>query len=161
MAKDLVTRLTSMLEVSAANHGLELVTVEVAGQSGGPVVRVYLDRDGGIDIDAIAEANAWISDEIDATGEITGPYTLEVSSPGIERPLRKASDYERFSGREAVIKLTAPVEKRHSYTGTLAGLDGDSVLLDVDGERHSIPLSTIKKAHLTFDFASIEEGKTK
>lgn len=161
MAKNLAAILTTMLEVSAADHGLELVTVEIAGQAGGSVVRIYLDREGGIDIDAIAEANAWISDEIDATGEITGPYTLEVSSPGIERPLRKASDYERFSGREAVIKLTAPIEKRHSYTGALAGLDGDSVLIDVDGERQSIPLSMIKKAHLAFDFASIEEGKTK
>ncbi|MHB1340215.1 MAG: ribosome maturation factor RimP [Coriobacteriia bacterium] len=160
MARDITALLTTMLEASAPEHGLELVMVEVVGQAGNPVVRIYLDREGGINIDDIAEANAWISEEIDAAGELTGPYTLEVSSPGIERPLRKATDYERFAGRTAVVKLTAPVDKRGTYTGVLVGLEGDSVLIDVDEERMRVPLSSIRKAHLKFDFASIDEGKT-
>lgn len=161
MAKDLAALLTSMLEDPASEHGLELVAVEVTGAGGAQVVRVFLDREGGIDIDAIAGANEWISDLLEASDHLHAAYTLEVSSPGIERPLRKPADYERFAGREAVIKLVAPVERRGSLTGTLAGFADGAVLIDVDGTRMSVPLETIKKSHLKFDFASIEEGNTR
>ncbi|MCE5203801.1 MAG: ribosome maturation factor RimP [Coriobacteriales bacterium] len=161
MSKDLTASLTALLEDAAAAHGLELVAVEITGQGGSRMVRVYLDQQGGIDIDTIVAANAWISDALDSCDDLAGAYTLEVSSPGIERPLRKPADYERFTGRHVALKVASPIDGRRSFSGMLAGLDGDQVILKTDTTRLSIPLASITKAHLKFDFASIDEGKTR
>ena len=92
--KDLEGALNALLEPMASDHDLELVAVEVVGHAGSPVVRVLLDSTSGdgISIDAILSANSWVSDALDAADLISTRYTLEVSSPGIERPLRKRSD---------------------------------------------------------------------
>ena len=103
MSVSLVNELIALLEPLVEDHGLELVTVEVTGGQRHQTVRVYLDRDGGIDIDAIAEANAWLSDALDTVSRLSGPFTLEVSSPGIERILRKQSDFTRFAGERVTL----------------------------------------------------------
>jgi ribosome maturation factor RimP len=108
---------------------------------------VLLDREGGVDIDAIASANTWVSDLLDEADPIKTPYTLEVSSPGIDRPLVKRADFTRFVGETISVKVLAH-EKRKSWTGTLVGLDGDDVVLDVEDERVAIPFETIQKARL-------------
>ncbi len=149
MAKtDVARRLEDLLEPVAAAHGLELVAVEQAGGRKSMIVRVLLDAEGGIDLDAICSANAWINDAIDEADPIGGPYTLEVSSPGIDRPLRKRSDYERFAGETVTIKAAVPGEKRTAWTGVLTGLEGESVVLDVNGERVEIALDSVQKARL-------------
>ncbi len=161
MPQDLTTVLTDALEHLATEHGLELVAVEVAGRSHAPVVRVFLDREGGIDLDTLAASNGWISDAIEATGAVRGSYTLEVSSPGLERPLRKREDYERFAGRKASIRLLQPVDGRTTFTGILAGLEGGHCVIEVEGTAVKLPLDGIRKAHLVFDLASIDEGMTR
>ena len=85
----MLARLTELLEPEAAAHGFELVAVEVAGGRGTPVIRVLLDREDGIDLDAIGSANRWVSELLDEADPISAPYMLEVSSPGIDRPLVK------------------------------------------------------------------------
>jgi ribosome maturation factor RimP len=144
---DLVLRLTALLEPAAADHGLELVAVEIAGGKGTPVVRVLLEREGGIDIDAIAGASRWISELFDAEDPIKGAYTLEVSSPGIDRPLVKRADFERFVGENVNLKVTIG-DKRKSWQGVLLGMEGDDVVLEVDGERVKVPYDTVQKARL-------------
>ncbi|MCE5191523.1 MAG: ribosome maturation factor RimP [Actinomycetia bacterium] len=161
MTSDTAARLTAILEPLATDHGLELVAVEIVGQPGSRVVRVYLDREGGIDIETIARANAWISDALDDADVVTSGYTLEVSSPGIERPLRKASDWVRFSGRTAVVKTTHPIEGRSTFTGVIGGLEGDTAVIDIEDATFRIPVDAIRKAHLKIDFDTIEEGKTR
>lgn len=153
--------LMALLEPLAGSHGLELVAAEVAGGHKHQVVRVYLDREGGIDIDAIAEANEWVSAALDGVSRLGGPYTLEVSSPGIERILRKRDDFARFAGERVGVQLTQPVDGRSKLTGVLVGLDGDDVVIEVDGKEHRVALGAIERARLKVDFdsASGRDGK--
>lgn len=146
-AKDLARILTNLLEPLAEAKGLELVAVEQAGGRHTPIIRVLLDREGGLDIDAICAANAWVSEALDEADPVSGPYTLEVSSPGVDRPLTKLDDFERFAGQTASIKARTS-GTRGSWTGSLAGIEGSTVLLDVDGERIGIPFDDILKARL-------------
>ncbi|TLM79496.1 MAG: ribosome maturation factor RimP [Actinobacteria bacterium] len=140
-----------MLEAQAAGHELELVAVEVVGATRNPTVRVYLDREGGIDLDAITGANRWISTTVEESGLIGGAFTLEVSSPGIERPLAKPSDFAAHVGERAKVRTSAPVGGRSNFTGTIASADGDAVVIDTDGTTHRVPFAVIARAHLKVD----------
>jgi ribosome maturation factor RimP len=140
-------RLTEALAPEAEAHGLELVAVEQTGGRGMPVIRVLLDCEEGIGLDTVAGANEWVSAVVEAQDPFTHPYTLEVSSPGIDRPLTKPVDFERFAGQTATIK-SGGVQNRHTWTGTLVGLDGDDVVLCVDGSDTRIALEAIQKARL-------------
>lgn len=144
---ELLTRLTTALEPEATAHGFELVAIEQAGGRGTPILRVLLDREGGLDCDTIASANEWVSAVLDAEDPFEHAYTLEVSSPGIDRPLTKREDFARFVGDTVNLKVTS-AEKRKSWTGELVGMEGDDVVLLVDGERTLIPYETIQKARL-------------
>jgi len=145
--KKLAERLESLLEPEALRHGFELVAVEQAGGRGTPVIRVLLDRETGIDLEALATANRWVTELLDADPALVGPYTLEVSSPGLDRPLRRPRDFERYVGEVATIK-TRPREGRSAYTGRITAADGDSVTLDVDGHDYTIAYDDITKARL-------------
>ena len=144
---ELVSRLTEALEPQAEEHGLELVAIEQSGGRGTPVLRVLLDCEGGITLDEIASANEWVSAVVDTQDPFSRPYTLEISSPGIDRPLTKREDFSRFVGETVTLKVQA-AEKRKSWTGTLEGMDGEDVALRVDGEHIAVPYETIQKARL-------------
>jgi ribosome maturation factor RimP len=144
---ELIARLTEALEPEADARGLELVAIEQTGGRGTPVLRVLLDSEGGIDLDAVAAANEWVAAVIDADDPFSHPYTLEVSSPGIDRPLTKRADFERFAGETVTVKAGGP-QHRHSWTGTLVGIRGDEVVLSVDGADVPIAFETIQKARL-------------
>jgi ribosome maturation factor RimP len=156
MAQELAARLIDLLEPLAADHGLELVTVEVAG-GGHRTVRVYLDREGGIDIDTIAEANPWVSEALDGVQALSGPYTLEVSSPGIERVLRTRRVFERFCGSTIRVETARPFDGRSRFTGTLAAFQDDTLVLDVDGEEHRVAFDAVERARLKTDWTDSGE----
>jgi len=101
---ELVAKLVDILEPEAEKHGYELVAVEQSGGRHTPVIRVLLDREDGVDLEAITIANRWVTELFDELDPINGPYTLEVSSPGIDRPLRKLSDFDRFAGETVTVK---------------------------------------------------------
>ena len=147
MQPSLSERIESLLEPVAAREGYELVAVEIAGAASAPVVRVFIDRDGGLDIDAIVAANTWVSDTLDEADPIDSAYTLEVSSPGIDRPLTRIEHFERFCGETAALK-TRPVDGCSSFTGTITGVDGDTILLETKEDTVRIPCSAITKARL-------------
>ena len=109
--------LTVLLEDPAAANGLELVAVEVVGAGDAPIIRVFIDRDAGIGIDDLASANGWIRPVLDDLPEVGDTCTLEVSSPGIDRPLRKQADFSRFAGKQAKITTSQPVEGRSTSPG--------------------------------------------
>jgi len=157
----MASQVMGLLEPLAVSHGLELVAVEVVGPVKSPIVRVYLDRDGGIDLDVLTSANRWISDALDEVTDLATAYTLEVSSPGIERPLVRRRDWERFSGERATVKVTPAVDGHSSLTGTISGLDGDDVLLEVAGDIHRVPLASVTRARLKVDFEALGEGNTR
>ena len=133
------------LEPLAAEHELELVTVEIAGTRKNPVLRVYMDTlAGGITLDQLAEAEEWVDAKIEELDPFEDAYTLEVSSPGIDRPLRKRGDDDRFAGEEATLTL-----KHGKAHGTLKGIEGDEVVLTSDdGEETRVAFDDIKKANI-------------
>jgi len=154
-AQDVRLRLIEALEADAGGHDTDIVDVEVVGTKGQPCVRVRIDHAdpelGPITLDEVSAATRWISDLIEEVDPIEGPYTLEVSSPGLARPLRKRSDFTRFCGQ--TVRVTREVaEGRRKFTGTLQGLEGDDVILDVDGERIAIAFDTIRTAKIKPSF---------
>lgn len=146
--KEISDTLFELLESEASERGLELVACEQAGGRGRPIFRVYFDTEDGITDDLLTETSKWVSDLLDREDPIPGAYTLEVSSPGIDRILYKLSDFERFAGEEANIKLRRQEGRRGSYTGELQGVDGDVVNILVDGVTVGIPYADIAKARL-------------
>lgn len=148
---DLAATLTALLEPASQDHGFELVAVEIAGGHHAPIVRVFLDRVGGVTLDDIAAANAWVSPLLEEHPGLRGPFTLELSSPGIDRPLRTRTDLERSAGQRAKIKTAEPIDGRSAFTGIIVGMDGEDVVLDCDGVKQHIPLSGIRKANLKTD----------
>ena len=153
--------LIEALEPVATEHDLDLVTVEVAGTNKNPILRVFLDTwEGGITLDQLADAQEWVDAVVDELDPFQYSYSLEVSSPGIDRPLRKPGDYDRFAGEKTVVYLK-PGQARTKYTGLGRGVDGDDVVLEMeDGTEERIAFSRIKRAHIIgrIDFSRKDFG---
>ncbi|MDO9556972.1 MAG: ribosome maturation factor RimP [Coriobacteriia bacterium] len=145
---DLASRLIKLLEPVADEHGYELVAVETAGADHMPIVRIFIDNEQGISLDAVAAANEWISESLDAYEGLRGSFTLEVSSPGIERPLRTREHFERFVNSTAKVKTSRPIDGRSAFTGMITAVEGDDIVMDCDGTTYRIPLDAVRKANL-------------
>lgn len=140
--------LLEALEPRAAAEGVEVVTVEVVGARKAPTIRVYLDAGDGMSFDALASAQKWIDAVCDDLDPFPGAYTLEVSSPGIDRPLRTPAHFERFAGEDAVVKTTEPLDGRSSFTGAIVRVNGDAVVLSCESGEVAVPFASMKRAHL-------------
>lgn len=148
--------LLQALEAAALSQGFDLVDIERAGQGKNPVLRVYLNREGGLTLDVLAAANIWVSEVVEALDPFAGSYTLEVSSPGIDRPLRTLAHFEAAIGEEVVITLEKQKESdpkaqpRLTYTGIVAGVEREKQLiqLQVEGTLHELDATQIKKARV-------------
>lgn len=149
-------QLLDALDARARQEGIEIVTLEVVGAKKSPTIRVYIDTDHGVSFDELSSAQAWINDIMDELDPFPGAYMLEVSSPGIDRPLRTLEHFARFAGQTAVVKTVSPVDGRSSFTGTIEAARDGVVALDVDGSPVSLDIKNIKRAHLkgTIDFSS-------
>ena len=128
--------------------GLELVEVQFRPEAHGWVLRLFIDKEGGVTIDDCADVSREISAYLEAEDLIEHSYHLEVSSPGLERPLKRLEDFERFSGRKARIKLKEPVGEQRVFVGTLAGVEDQAVSLLVDGREQRFALNRIARARL-------------
>lgn len=156
--RELVEKVTEVAEKIADPKGIEIVEVQVLGGGSARLVRIYIDKPEGV---SHADCE-WISDQagaiFDAEDTIPGAsYTLEVSSPGVERALSKPRDFERFTGQKAKIVLREPLENQRHWEGVLAGFHEGRVALVVNqdapaGKRVEIPLSQVKKANLKFEW---------
>lgn len=154
MAKEARSVLTPMeakllkaLEPKAKESGIEIVTIEITGAKKAPTIRVYVDTPGGVSFDTLCASQAWINEVVDRIDPFPGAYMMEVSSPGIDRPLRTLEHFARFAGEDAVLK-TVPINGRSRFTGVLGGVEDGSVLVNLeDGTQVSIPLDAIKRAH--------------
>jgi len=132
-----------------ADMGMELVEVEFRRESGGWVLRLYIDRDGGVSVEDCAQVSREVSVFLDVEDMIDHAYNLEVSSPGLERPLRKAEDFARFAGRRVRVKMAAPLEGRRVFTGTLRGMEAEDVVVELDeGVRVRLPRRDVARARL-------------
>ena len=145
-----------LLEPIILREGFELVDVEWGREGAAWVLRIFVDRPGGVTIDHCQELSRTIEPILDVEDFIEPAYSLEVSSPGLDRPLRKVADFERFTGQRAHVKTFGPIETptgpRKNWTGTLKGFKDGAVEVEVDGALHRIPHDKIAKAHLEYDF---------
>ncbi|ABB15696.1 MULTISPECIES: ribosome maturation factor RimP [Carboxydothermus] len=131
---------------------LEVVDVEFVKEAGRYFLRIYIDKDEGVDLDDCQNFSERIGVILDEEDPIPQSYYLEVSSPGIERPLKKLADFEKFAGREAQIKTFAAIEGQKQFKGKLLGVRDGQVVIDAGKGEVQIPLEQIAKANLTFDF---------
>ena len=157
--RDTEKLLVDALEPIAEREGFELVAVFVTGQTSNPTVSVLLDTPDGIDLEQLAAANRWVEEAVEGGSAISGAYTLEVSSPGIDRPLRKRADFERFVDSEVIVKTPPSPGERAVWRGTLKGLAGDDVVIvDERGDEHHVPFVDIVSAHIkgVIDFSGNE-----
>jgi ribosome maturation factor RimP len=139
----------------AVDHGLELVHAEIAGPEGHPTVRVFIDKPGGVTHDDCSEVSLHLGTVLDVEDFIHSAYTLEVSSPGLERGLYKRADYERFTGRQAKIKVREPVKGQRNFRGRITGVsESDVIFEDRTSGRVKLPLDRVVKANLELDVDS-------
>ena len=144
----------------AGAYGLELFDVEIRRESGQQVLRVILDRPGpastpeeSVSIEDCARVATDLGTMLDVEDVMPGEYTFEVSSPGLDRPLRHADDYRRFAGRWAKIVTKQPVERQTAFNGRLKGVEGEDVLFESEGKKLvRLPLNLISRARLDLEF---------
>jgi len=140
--------LGNLIEPAVAVAGHELVGVEVIRQGQDALLRIYIDNEAGITVDDCARVSRQISGVLDVADPIAGHYTLEVSSPGLDRLLFTAAHYEQYKGHLVSIALLRPYEGRKKLKGELAGLEGSSVRLLEDDDEWLIPLEMVRLARL-------------
>jgi ribosome maturation factor RimP len=142
-----------------AGRGYELVDLEVKREPKSYRLRLFVDKEGGIGLDDLQSVSEEMSAILDAEDPVDSSYTLEVSSPGLDRPLRGEGDYRRFLGRLARISSYEPVEGRRHWTGRLVSVEGGVVNLDLEQENGvpaSIPLDKIAHGRLEVEFPKAE-----
>jgi len=155
---DVVARVTELAEPLADSLGLELAEVEYRQEGRQMVLRLYIDRDGGVTLDDCSTVSRELAEILDVEDFIQGHYNLEVSSPGLNRPLKKPSDFERYTGRLVKIRTFEPLaddagNMRKTFLGNLLGFSDSVVRLKLnEGQTASIPLGKVAKANLEFEF---------
>ncbi len=144
----IVARARDLIESLCETEGLELVHLEYQREAGGRILRLLIDRPGGVTLNDCVHISHQSSDLLDVYLEDTGPYSLEVSSPGPNRPLGKRLDFDRFKGSRVKIRTAQPVDGQKNFNGVLMGISEEIVKLSVDGKTACIPYQEIIMARL-------------
>lgn len=144
-------QLIDLLEPVVTAMGFELVELELVGVGGNRTLRLYIDAPGGVGLDDCEAVSHAVEEVLDVEDPIPERYSLEISSPGVDRPLRKPADYERFAGEKVKVKTFGPINGQKSFTGALIGLQEEQVVVETPEGRTAIPLDQVAKAHLVAD----------
>jgi ribosome maturation factor RimP len=148
--------LSELLAPAIADLGLELVGIEFSPNAGGSVLRVYIDEpERGVTIDDCERASREISALLDVNDPVAGRYTLEVSSPGLERPLFTPEHFARFIGEVVKINVNLPLDGRRRFQGPIRSIEGDRITIDQDGTPVAIAHANVAKARLVPDYAAL------
>lgn len=145
-------KLVAMIEPAVSALGFELVGVEHMSQGRHSLLRIYIDHENGINVDDCGHVSHQVSAVLDVEDPIRGEYTLEVSSPGLERPLFTLAHYARFVDSLAEIRMHAPVSGRRKFKGRIRAVEDDEVVIDMDGEECRLSFDNIDKAHLIHEW---------
>jgi ribosome maturation factor RimP len=153
MGKASVTQsVTELIEPGLLAKGLELVDVEFKKEGKNWFLRIYIDREGGVTLEDCQKVSRLAGDLIEVEDVIEPVYTLEVSSPGLNRVLKKEKDFLKYSGKKINVQCHAPMDDRKKFTGILTDFIDQSIHLEVNGQQHKIPLSLVAKANLVIEF---------
>ena len=140
--------LAKLLEPTVERLVYELADLEVRLGGKGGLIRVFIDKPEGIDLDDCETVSRAVSALLDVEDPVPGNYSLEVSSPGLDRKLTKVEHFQRFEGETVKVQMRFPIEGRRRFRGTLVSSDDENIVVEVDGESHSLPLKTIDTARL-------------
>jgi ribosome maturation factor RimP len=156
---ELVENLRNVLQPAIEGLGYELVDLEYKREQGSWIVRLFIDSPSGITLEDCQRVSREVSAVLDVHDIVPHAYSLEVSSPGINRPLRTAEHFRRFAGKKAKIKLRVGVAGRRNYSGRVVKVDGaqgsEQLTVEVDGKEHVLPLSDLERATLELSHAEL------
>ena len=150
-----------MVEPVVQTAGMELVELTFRREGGGKILRVTVDRDESLDLDTISEISRKISRRLDAEGFDPGPYSLEVSTPGLERPLRRPEDFAKRVGEKVKVKTSEAVGGTHVHVGTLVEADDIGVTVATEAGEHRLPFGEIAAARTVFEWGPQQRRKKK
>ncbi len=146
--QQILVRAKERLEPMCEAEGVELVHIEYQREDRGRILRLYIDRPEGVTLDDCVDISRQASDLLDVYLDDIGPYRLEVSSPGPNRPLGKKIDYEKFKGNRVKIVTAQPLNGQKNFKGILLGISEEMVALSIDDRTVTIPYNDIKRAHI-------------
>ena len=144
-------KLTAMLRPAVEETGKELLGVEFISAGNHSVLRIFIDHENGIDVDDCAEVSRQVGAILDVEDPISSEYNLEVSSPGLDRPLFEKSQYEAVIDETIEVKISMPLNGRRKFKGRLVAIENDSLIVMVDNEEYELVISNIDKAHLVYN----------
>lgn len=141
-------QLTELLEPVVQTLGCELWGIDYRAQGKHSMLRLYIDKDSGVQMEDCERVSRQVSSVLDVEDPISGEYTLEVSSPGMDRTLYRLEQYKAYIGSTLNVRLRVAFEGRKNFTGPLKGIENDEIVLEVDGEEYLLPYELIDKANL-------------
>ncbi|MBI5197336.1 MAG: ribosome maturation factor RimP [Nitrospirae bacterium] len=146
-------RIAELVRPVVESLGMELADVEYSGSTRHGVLRLFIDREGGVSLNDCEEVSRQVSYLLDVEDPFTHAYTLEVSSPGLDRPLKRISDFEKYQGRKVKIKTVRPFLNQKVFEGKIQGVDGQTIRVQTHGQENlEIPFSEIAQARLVVEF---------
>lgn len=147
-------KITRIARDAAARNGFEFIHADVTGTKRNPVLRIFVDKDGGITVDDCGKLSREVEAVLDADDLIPSAYVLEVSSPGLERELYSLNDFRKFTGRKARLKTNVEINGKKAFKGTIEAIDNEDVIFNDRGiVEVRIPYSSVSKANLIYDMA--------
>jgi ribosome maturation factor RimP len=151
-----IARVWALAAPLAESQGMEIIDIELRheGSRGGRVLRLYLDKPGGPNMDELSHVSRELSDRLDADDVVDGTYTLEVSSPGINRPLKRREHFTAFVGKKIRVRTRDMINGRRSFLGELLDVSADRIALSQDGARCEIPFAQIEKSNYEHDWSA-------
>ena len=158
MPKEIVDRVSAIADPILSNEGMELVEIEYRRESKGWVLRLYIDKEGGVTLDDCTRISQEVGRSLDVEDFISTPYTLEVSSPGLARPLKKEKDFMKYRNHMIKVKTIDPIENRRQFKGKLLGITENRIEIAMDGGVFQILLSNVAKANLEIDWDMLRKG---
>ncbi len=149
---DILARVREVVEPIIQSEGMELVDLEYRRENRGRVLRLYIDKEGGVTLNDCASISHEVDRNLEVEGIPPGGYTLEVSSPGLNRPLKKEADFHRFKNRKVKVRTAAPIEDKKTFRGRLLACHDGMVEIEDEDRVVRIPLTQITKANLEYEF---------
>ena len=149
---NIITAVQAIVQPFLDEHHFELVDIEYVKEGSNWFLRIFVDKDGGIDIDECGRISEFVSEQLDKHDPIADAYFLEVSSPGAERPLKKPADVHKAVGKHVYITTYGPVDGAKEFEGTLEAFDEENVVIRVGKKTHTIPYAKVASARLAIQF---------